>query len=40
MDAEPESTDTPFHETLSPTDQLGDACPVANCPGRLDLVYG
>jgi hypothetical protein len=40
MDAEPESTDTPFHEILSATDQLGDACPVANCPGRLDLVYG
>ena len=40
MDAEPESTDTPFHETLSPTDQFGDACPVPSCPGRLDLVYG
>lgn len=40
MSTEPEGTATPFDETLSATDQLGDVCPVARCPGRLDLVYG
>ena len=40
MTLEQEGTDTPFHETLSHTDHLGDTCPVPSCPGRLDLVYG
>jgi hypothetical protein len=25
---------------LSAADRLGDACSVADCPGRLDLVFG
>ncbi len=32
--------DTPFEETLSAADRVGDACSVATCPGRIDLVYG
>lgn len=40
MSTEPDGTETPFDQTLSPTDQLGDACPVPGCQGRLDLVFG
>ena len=40
MDSEPVVTGTPFEQTLSAADRLGDACSVADCPGRLDLVFG
>jgi len=40
MNSDTVGTDIPFEERLSPSDRMGEVCPVATCSGRLDLVFG